>query len=350
MKRIDQPGVAESLTCEKFLSADACQPSPSLVRAVREFFSQRALPRIKRIDKITRRTLERVVSDIHDTHTRRKRKLLLVSGVPGAGKTYVGLQIAHERFLDDLTEPTKSGERPTAPAVFLSGNGPLVEVLQYELKGAGGDGRVFVRNVKEFVAKYSKKRSGPPPHHVLIFDEAQRAWDAERVRLKHDDENAGSEPEAFVSFAERVSGWCVVIGLIGGGQEIHLGEEGGMALWADAIAKSNAEWEVSGPTHFRDVFESKRVPYAASDDLHLSESVRFHFAAALSDWATGVVSAKPDVAQLATIAKDLAKKGYQLRVTRTLRTAKDLLWKKYEHLPDARFGYCIPVAINESAT
>ena len=338
MKRLDQPEVAQPLTCEKFLSADACQPSPSLVQAVRQFFSQRALPRIKRIDEITRRTVQRVVGDIHDTHARKKRKLLLVSGVPGAGKTYVGLQIAHEQFLDDLAEPTASGEKPTAPAVFLSGNGPLVEVLQYELKGSGGDGRVFVRGVKEFVQKYSKKRSGPPPHHVLIFDEAQRAWDAERVRLKHDDPNAGSEPQAFVTFAERVPGWCVVIGLIGGGQEIHLGEEGGMGLWADAIATSEAEWEVSGPPQFCEVFGAKGVTYTSSEDLHLAQSVRFHFAAALSDWATGVVSDNPDVAQLAAIAKDLATKGYQLRVTRTLRTAKELLWKKYEHLPEARFG------------
>ena len=156
VKRFDQPEVAKPLTCEKFLSADSCQPSPSLVQAVREFFSQRALPRIKRIDEITRRTVQRVVGDIHDTHARKKRKLLLVSGVPGAGKTYVGLQIAHEQFLDDLAKPTASGEKPTAPAVFLSGNGPLVEVLQYELKGSGGDGRVFVRGVKEFVQRYRR--------------------------------------------------------------------------------------------------------------------------------------------------------------------------------------------------
>ena len=152
----------------------------------------------------------------------------------------------------------------------------------------------------------------------MIFDEAQRAWDAERVRLKHDDPNAGSEPQAFVTFAERVPGWCVVIGLIGGGQEIHLGEEGGMRLWADAIAGSEAEWEVSGPPHFREVFGATGVTYTASEDLHLAKSVRFHFAAALNDWATGVVCDNPDVAQLAAIAKDLATKGYQLRVTREL--------------------------------
>ena len=258
--RFDQPDIASPLPCEKFLSLDACQPSPSLVQAVRRYFSQHSLPRIKRIDEVTQKTLQRVVAEIRDTHAKRKRKLLLVSGVPGAGKTYVGLQIAHERFLDDLAESTASGEKPTAPAIFLSGNGPLVEVLQYELKGAGGDGRVFVRGVKDFVKRYSKKRSGPPPHHVLIFDEAQRAWDAERVRLKHDDQNAASEPETFVKFAERVPGWCVVMGLIGGGQEIHVGEEGGIDLWAEAIARSEVDWEVTGRSNFRKHFRRERSP------------------------------------------------------------------------------------------
>jgi hypothetical protein len=338
MKRFDQPQIAEPLPLDKFLSSDACQPSPSLVQAVRSYFSQHALPRIKRIDEVTQKCVRRIVDEIHDTHAGRKRKLLLVSGVPGAGKTYVGLQIAHDRFLDDLAEPMASGEKPTAPAVFLSGNGPLVEVLQYELKSAGGDGRVFVRGVKDFVAKYSKKRSGPPPHHVLIFDEAQRAWDAERVQAKHDDPEAASEPEAFVNFAERVSAWCVVIGLIGTGQEIHAGEEGGMPLWAGAVANSKSEWEVTGPERFRSVFEARGVTYVGTDDLHLGRSVRFHFAAKLSEWAEGVVDARPDAAQLITIAQELSSQGYQLRITRNLGRAKEFLWKKYSDLSEARFG------------
>jgi hypothetical protein len=338
MKRFDRPDIAQPLLLEKFLSPDACQPSPSLVQAVREYFSQHALPRIKRIDEVTQNTLHRVIAEVRDTHARRKRKLLLVSGVPGGGKTYVGLQIAHDRFLDDLAEPMASGEKPTAPAVFLSGNGPLVEVLQYELKNSGGEGRVFVRGVKEFVAKFSKKRSGPPPHHVLIFDEAQRAWDADKVRDKHRDPCAVSEPAAFVEFAGRVPGWCVVIGLIGNGQEIHSGEEGGMALWADAVASSEAEWEVIGPEQFRAAFVAKRVEYASCADLHLARSVRFHFATRLSEWAAGVVEDRPDSFQLAVIARQLAEQGYQLRVTRRLGIAKEFLWKKYDGHPEARFG------------
>ena len=161
---------------------------------------------------------------------------------------------------------------------------------RYELKAAGGDGRVFVRGVKDFVAKYSRRRSGPPPHHVLIFDEAQRAWDSDRVSSKHKDLEAVSEPAAFVSFAERVPGWCVVIGLIGGGQEIHAGEEGGMKLWVDAVAASNAAWEVTGPAQFRAAFEAQGVTYSATNDLHLAQSVRFHFAAGLSESALRLLS------------------------------------------------------------
>ncbi len=338
IKRFDRPENRQPLPLEKFLSPDACQPSPSLVQAVRSYFSQHALPRIKRIDEITQKTVQRVVAEIHATHATRKRKLVLVSGVPGAGKTYVGLQIAHDRFLDDLAEPIASGEKPTAPAVFLSGNGPLVEVLQYELKNAGGDGRVFVRGVKDFVAKYSKKRSGAPPHHVLIFDEAQRAWDAAKVQAKHNDPAAVSEPAAFVNFAERVPGWCVVMGLIGNGQEIHSGEEGGMALWAAAIAMSPERWEVVGPEQFRETFAAAGVGYTSRDDLHLARSVRFHFAAGLSEWAAGIIEDEEEPARLAAIARQLAQQGYQLRITRRLGNAKEFLWKKYEDLPEARFG------------
>jgi hypothetical protein len=336
--RFDRPKTGHPLSLERFISPDACQPSPSIVQAVRKYFSQHALPRIKRIDEITQKTVQRVVAEIHSTHARRKRKLVLVSGVPGAGKTYVGLQIAHDRFLDDLAEPMASGEKPTAPAVFLSGNAPLVEVLQYELKNAGGDGRVFVRGVKEFVAKYSKKRSGPPPHHVLIFDEAQRAWDAAKVRAKHNDDSAVSEPSAFVNFAERVPGWCVVVGLIGNGQEIHSGEEGGMALWSEAIATSTDSWEVVGPGQFSAEFAAKGVKYITSDDLHLARSVRFHFAAGLSDWTEKILADHANVAELIAISRTLAKQGYQLRVTRELGKAKEFLWKKYSGVPDARFG------------
>jgi len=334
----DLPPPAEPIDLEQFIRPEVCQPAPSLVRAVREYYSKNALPRIKRIDDITIGAVKRVVDEIHETHRSRRRKLILLSGVPGAGKTFIGMQIAHESFLDDLAEPMATGDKPTAPAVFLSGNRPLVDVLQYEMRQAGGGGRVFVRGVHEFMKRYSGARSGPPPHHVMIFDEAQRAWDEEQVRHSHKDPSATSEPEAFIRFAGKVPGWSVVMGLIGDGQQISYGEESGVALWAKAVAQGGKDWDVCGPAQFEHVFKSEGVSYVSAPALHLSKSVRFHFAMGLSDWASGVVEDCPSVADLQSIADTLRGQGYQLRVTRQLDAAKKFLWEKYRGQPEARFG------------
>lgn len=341
VRRYNEPHLAAPIPVERFVAPQVCQPAPSLVQAVRRFFADHALPRIKRIDDVTGAALQRVIAEIRQTHQQRRRTLVLLSGVPGAGKTYVGLRIAHEPFLDDLAEPMATGDKPTAPAVFLSGNGPLVQVLQYELRRAGGDGRVFVRGVKEFVDRYSRKKTLVPPHHVLIFDEAQRAWDEAKVRSKHDDPKAVSEPASFVRFAERVPGWCVVMALIGHGQEIHSGEEGGMALWADAVEQSGEEWDIVGSDQFRSVFSKTRRTYRSVEELHLARSVRFHFAAGLSDWAAGIVAGDVPLPELALLASSLKDQGYQLRVTRDLPAAKEFLWGKYREFPDARFGLLV---------
>jgi hypothetical protein len=136
-----------------------------------------------------------------------------------------------------------------------------VQVLQYELKSAGGDGKTFVRDVKNYVKTYSSNRKKFPPEHVLVYDEAQRAFDAAMVKVthKHDATTTRnkSEPELFVEFADRVPEWCVVIGLIGTGQEIHVGEEAGIGQWRKAVENTTgrAEWHIHIPPsaieHFR---------------------------------------------------------------------------------------------------
>ena len=145
--------------------------------------------------------------------------------------------------------------RPTAPAVFLSGNGPLVQVLQYELRSAGGSGKAFVRDVKAYVDRYSRRPELVPPEHVLIFDEAQRAFDADQVAVTHQGRGDGkSEPEHFVEFAERVPEWCVVVGLIGTGQEIHVGEEGGIGQWLSAVQDARDDWVIHVPPSLAESF------------------------------------------------------------------------------------------------
>jgi hypothetical protein len=128
--RFDRPGECRPLVLADFLDPANHQPAPSLVQAVRAYFAKKELPRIKRIDEVTGGALKAVITEIKDAYSLKRRKLILVGGVPGAGKTYVGLQVAHEHFLDGLSEVMDSGLKPSAPAVFLSGNKPEDEVLQ----------------------------------------------------------------------------------------------------------------------------------------------------------------------------------------------------------------------------
>ena len=263
---------------------------------------------------------------------------MLLTGLPGTGKTLVGLQLAHARFLDDLAVARSDG-KPTAPAVYLSGNGPLVEVLQYELRGAGGGGKAFVRGVKNYVSTYSKRPDLVPPEHVLIFDEAQRAFDAAQVARKHDGGGDGkSEPEHFVEFAERVPEWCVVVGLIGTGQEIHIGEEGGLVQWRRAVEGSAlaSEWTIHAPPDVASIFAG--MPrLEINDALQLREELRFHLANDVHRFVRILLGESGDMAA-ESIGRQLDESGYHFRVTRDLDEAKRYLRDRYADDPNARYG------------
>ena len=139
-------GAAASLTAAhqgpsvdlgRFLDPAAYRPLPSLVEAARQLLETGEITRIGSIDEKTSPTLELVSEIAREAAKTGTRRLVLLTGLPGTGKTLVGLQLAHARFLDDLAVERPDG-KPSAPAVYLSGNGPLVEVLQYELRKAGG--------------------------------------------------------------------------------------------------------------------------------------------------------------------------------------------------------------------
>lgn len=329
------PGIRVPL--ERFLDPAAYRPLPSLVQAARELLESGEIRRIGVVDEKTRPTLD-LISDIAREAARtRTRHLVLVTGLPGTGKTLVGLQLAHARFLDDLSVPRSDG-RPTAPAVYLSGNGPLVAVLQYELRGAGG-GKAFVRDVKAYVRTYSRRPDLVPPEHVLIFDEAQRAFDAEQVARKHDGGGDGrSEPEHFIEFAERVPEWCVVVGLIGSGQEIHVGEEAGLGQWRDAITQSPRahEWTVHVPTAVQATFTGGGS-VSVHEPLHLRTELRFHLATDVHLFVGSLLD-EVDHATVQAIGASLEQQGYHFRITRNLADARDYLRARYSDDPDARFG------------
>ncbi|MBN1193637.1 MAG: DUF2075 domain-containing protein, partial [Coriobacteriia bacterium] len=281
------------LTADAFLAKDAYCPLPTLVQAARELFNDGHLRDIPEARADTDPAVEEISRIAHEAARARTRHLVLVTGVPGSGKTLVGLRAVHSPLLNDLAV-ARAGGKPTAPAIFLSGNGPLVTVLQYELRGAGGGGKTFVRDVKNYVKQYLGDKSAVPPQHVIVYDEAQRAWDAEQVAAKQALPFPVSEPEAFVEFGERIPEWCVLIGLIGSGQEIHVGEEAGLGQWRNALERTGdpGSWRVHAPEAVLDQhFDGHGflAGRAAHDALELTRELRFHFAADLDEWVDGLL-------------------------------------------------------------
>src|SRR5665647_2409524 len=220
----------------------------------------------------------------------------------------------------------RAGRKPPAPAIFLSGNGPLVEVLQYELRSAGGGGKTFVRGVKDYMKQYLGDKAAVPPPHVIVYDEAQRAWDLEQVIIKHPGlRGHKSEPEAFVEFGERIPEWCVLVGLIGTGQEINVGEEAGLGQWREALQRAGSpeQWTVHVPQRVLDEFFADPSPpagVAANDTLD--------FAVDLDEWVDGLLTGGSH-AHGRELAARLESAGYHLRMTRDLDTAKDYFHSRY---------------------
>ena len=254
IQKLQRPWEQGPLTAEQFLAKDAYCPLPTLVQAARELFLHGTIRHIRLAWADTQPAIDEIAAIAHEAAHTRTRHLVLVAGVPGSGKTLVGLSAVHNPGLDDL-KVERAGGKPPAPAIFLSGNGPLVEVLQYELRGAGGGGKTFVRGVKDYMKQYLGDKAAVPPQHVIVYDEAQRAWDIQQVIIKHPGvQDHKSEPEAFVEFGERIPEWCVLVGLIGSGQEINVGEEAGLGQWCEALQKAGSpeQWTVHAPQRVLD--------------------------------------------------------------------------------------------------
>lgn len=332
---------------EAFLDDSAYCPLPTLVEAARELFHSRTIREVWRARAATDPAVEVIAAIAHEAARTKTRHLVLVTGVPGAGKTLVGMRAVHAHFLDDLAVPRK-GRKPTVPGLYLTGNGPLAEVLQYELRKAGGGGRTFVRHIKAYLDRYVPNAERIPPEHVLVFDEAQRAFSAEMVGDKHTkwaSESIASEPELFVRVCDRMPEWSVLVGLIGEGQEIHLGEEEGLAQWRSALDASEdpSRWTVHAPADLEPVFTGAGIATRWQPALNLDTEIRFHATTRLHELVervlvTGEAADASKVAEAVRVPYGRPTDGLRLYVTRDLPAAESYLRERYAEAPQARFG------------
>ncbi len=332
----DNPG--PPVRADDFVAPGAYLPLPTIVQAARQLFEKRELPYIKRAQSETEPALEQITGVAHQAAKDGTRHLVLLSGVPGSGKTLVGLQLVHSRWLDDLAEPREEG-RPAAAGVYLSGNGPLVRVLQDALKDGGGDGKTFVRAIKAYVDYYSKQPERVPPEHLIVFDEAQRAHDAEQVARVHGRSDGLSEPELLLRFCERIPRWSVLVALIGTGQAIHVGEEIGLPLWRKALddVARRARWKVHCAPALAEQFAGGQFGLETTDRLNLTSQLRFHFVADVHRLVEGLLEGM-DVDVLRTIAERLHEQQFRFLVTRDLDAAKRYVRDRYGEAPLARYG------------
>jgi hypothetical protein len=322
---------------DDFLNEDAYAPLPTIVQAARSIYEQRPLPFIKRARANTDPALEAITDIAHQAARTKTRHLVLLSGIPGSGKTLVGLQLVHAGWLDDLA--IERGGRKRSPAVYLSGNGPLVAVLQDALKGGAVPGSVFVQDIKKYVAYYAQGRGRTPPEHLVVFDEAQRAHDADRVAEVHRQPLGSSEPEHLLEFCSRIPEWCVLVALIGDGQAIHVGEEVGVELWREAIAgrPASEQWSVHVAPQVAPLFNTCPVPTNWHDVLNLDTEIRFHLTPKVHAFVEALLKGT-DPAAAREIADELYQGNHRFLVTRSLEDAKAYLRERYADAREARFG------------
>ena len=335
--------------------ATGYKPTPTIIEAAQ------ALYRSHRVEEITRSDAGATNLSVTNNHISqiievakigRNKVICFVTGVPGAGKTLAGLNL--------VTHRTKTHE--DEHAVFLSGNGPLVEVLREALardeklraEEAGrsinvGEAR---RKVKSFIQNIHHFRdanlttSEPPIEKVVVFDEAQRAWDANKIgkfmKEKHGIQNFGtSEPEFLIGVMNRHSDWCVIVCLIGGGQEINDGEAG-LTEWFSALKNKYRDWKIftSDQLQHPDYHWGRDLAgmlsglhHCAEQDLHLSVSVRSFRAEKLSSFVNELISGDADKAR--NIYREI-QPCYPIVLTRDLSQAR--LWLRARARGSERFG------------
>jgi hypothetical protein len=330
------------------------KPTPTIIEAAQALYRNHSVEDITRNEAGAENlsvTAAYVGGVIEQSKARRRKAICLVTGVPGSGKTLAGLNVANQRMYGHDDEH----------AVFLSGNGPLVIVLREALtqdalaraKKVGqrptrscelSRASAFIQNIHHFRDE-ALKSAEPVIEKVVVFDEAQRAWNVEQtskfMREKRQQfDFSQSEPDFLLGVMDRHRDWCVVICLVGGGQEINTGEAG-LVEWLEVLSTKYSAWDVYLPSQ---ALGPEYLPKGAADRLdayrratvstalHLAVSIRSFRAEKLSQFVGALIDDRPEDAK--SLIADLGK--YPVTVTRDLGAAR--AWLRHHRRGEERAG------------
>ena len=326
-------------------------PTPTIIQAAQVLYNGHNVKDISRNDASAinlNKTTEEINEIIDNSKVNNRKSICFITGVPGAGKTLAGLNIAIERQKID------KGEH----AVFLSGNGPLVDVLREALARDDVERnkttkKDSLRKAEEFIQKMHHFRDDAistneaPFERVVIFDEAQRAWDKENLkdfmgRKKGIKNFEMSEPDFLISILDRHKDWAVIICLVGGGQEINKGESEGISGWFEAIRNKYKNWDIyiSDKIIEEEYLKGKNfnelvkdINYIEKENLHLSVSLRSFRSEKVSNFVKLLLD--NDIPNASELYKEI-RKDYPIFLTRDINTAK--IWIKSKAKGSERYG------------
>lgn len=330
-------------------------PTPTIVEAAQALYRGHNVHDITRSDAGAENltvTTDEINRIIEYSKSNGRKAMCFITGVPGAGKTLVGLNIAIQR------SDARQGEH----AVFLSGNFPLVTVLQEALardkveqekqRGNRISKTDALRSTSAFIQIIHKYRdsfvgnNSVPPERVAIFDEAQRAWTQDMIEKfmatkKGVSTFPYSEPEFLISTMDRHQDWAVVICLVGGGQEINTGEAG-LPEWFDSLRRTFPDWDVYITPQLNDDEYRRGRSWSSMieglntferDKLHLATSVRSFRTPDLAAFVKAVLDANTDEAKA---LYQRIKDKYPIVITRDLAMAKS--WVRARCQGTTRYG------------
>ena len=332
------------------------KPTPTIIEAAQALYKGHNVQEISRSDSGAINlsiTTEKINNIIEYSKKNNLKSICFVTGVPGAGKTLAGLNIANERMNIDEDEH----------AVFLSGNGPLVDVLREALtrdevltakingikltkKEAAIKSHAFIQNIHHF-RDDALVTNQAPIEKVVVFDEAQRAWDEKQTtsfmkRKKGYDDFNSSEPNFLIDVMNRHRNWCTIICLIGGGQEINTGEAG-LEEWINSLKTNFKNWNIfysnliiEDKNYLRDSVLKLwlKDTAQAENKLHLSVSVRSFRSEKLSEFVHSILDI--NIEKSRELYLNYLKNDYPIQITRNFGKAKQ--WLKQKALGSERSG------------